>query len=776
MRQKSLLKFSLLSLLMTWIGGGGAGAQSYLSWTYTSNVTLSTDGSNASNCQVEVNSTRYEGIKVGTSSKGGSYTVDVPAGTKYLHLHVAAWKGVTGLSLNISGATTTPTSISLTADEGVSNNTPFTFSGTASSSDFYKVVTLSTVPEVTTTLTFTTSISKRFVVFGVNAEILPTSISLDKTSMTKTVGEDDETLTATVLPSTAYNKTVTWETSNSAVATVSNGIVSFVGEGTADITAKTYNNLTATCAVTVQATSSPNVVLSESNLSFGEIEIGNTKELTFTVTPSNLTGNLTVSCDNDKYTVSPTSIAQDATTAQTITVTAAPTALDDDMDATVTISGGGITSKEVTLSASVYQVAQVTLNATNGSIEKDGEETTGFEGRLNATAMLTAVADDGYIFESWSATGATPATSTSAEQEFTFTGTDVTITANFVVNPYVTVSLTGTDMSNMSDAGTGYGTEKSVTVNGLVWSTNGYQEAKTTDMIQLRARTNDSGVSWIKLPQVPGTIQNIQFDVTNANGGSLDTGSATPTVLNFQTENTENGTIIAKSEDTSSKSKTIDLSDKNYSTGYITAGAGIRVWSIKLTYLPYPASIEAEVGSTGYATFVPEYSVEVPNTVAAYYATAASAETVTLSDVLAIPAGTPVILKGTGTHTFDVTDMTDSEVAEINDNLTASANLLAISDGTKGVNDYVLYNGAEGAGFYKWTGAALAAGRVYLPAASVPAEAAALKIVFADETTAIATVEQATAADSPCYNLSGQRVGKTAKGLYIKDGRKYIVK
>ena len=30
--------------------------------------------------------------------------------------------------------------------------------------------------------------------------------------------------------------------------------------------------------------------------------------------------------------------------------------------------------------------------------------------------------------------------------------------------------------------------------------------------------------------------------------------------------------------------------------------------------------------------------------------------------------------------------------------------------------------------------------------------------------------------DAPVYNLSGQRVGKNAKGVLIKNGKKYVVK
>lgn len=83
--------------------------------------------------------------------------------------------------------------------------------------------------------------------------IIPTTgITLDQTSGTLTEG-DTVTLTATVSPSNASNKSVTWETSNSAVATVVDGVVTALKAGTATITAKTVDGFSATYTLTVEA-------------------------------------------------------------------------------------------------------------------------------------------------------------------------------------------------------------------------------------------------------------------------------------------------------------------------------------------------------------------------------------------------------------------------------------------------------------------------------------------------------------------------------------------
>ena len=78
----------------------------------------------------------------------------------------------------------------------------------------------------------------------------PTSVSLNKTSLTLDVGKG-YTLTKTVSPSNAVTS-YTWSSSNTSVATVDgNGKVTAKKAGTATITVKTSNGKTATCKVTV---------------------------------------------------------------------------------------------------------------------------------------------------------------------------------------------------------------------------------------------------------------------------------------------------------------------------------------------------------------------------------------------------------------------------------------------------------------------------------------------------------------------------------------------
>ena len=114
------------------------------------------------------------------------------------------------------------------------------------------------------------------------------SVSLDKTSLDMTEG-DTATLTATVNPSDASDKTLTWTSSDTSVASVSvNGEVQALKAGTATITVSTANGKTATCVVTVE----PKVIEMQSITLDAEelaLEVGDTHQFLATVLPAETT-------------------------------------------------------------------------------------------------------------------------------------------------------------------------------------------------------------------------------------------------------------------------------------------------------------------------------------------------------------------------------------------------------------------------------------------------------------------------------------------------------
>jgi hypothetical protein len=88
---------------------------------------------------------------------------------------------------------------------------------------------------------------------------------------------------------------------------------------------------------------------------------------------------------------------------------------------------------------------------------------------------------------------------------------------------------------------------------------------------------------------------------------------------------------------------------------------------------------------------------------------------------------------------------------------------------------YVLTNGSN----FVWVKDAgvLAAGKCWIQLPKSPNNARALSIVHEGETTGISTVKTAAdTKDGEWYDLSGRRVALPAKGIYVKNGRKVIVR
>ncbi len=88
------------------------------------------------------------------------------------------------------------------------------------------------------------------------------SVSLNPSSLSLTKKGQTARLSATVSPSNATNKSVTWSSSNNNVATVSNGVVTAVGNGSATITATAADGSgkRASCSITVNIPTTPSNV------------------------------------------------------------------------------------------------------------------------------------------------------------------------------------------------------------------------------------------------------------------------------------------------------------------------------------------------------------------------------------------------------------------------------------------------------------------------------------------------------------------------------------
>ena len=173
--------------------------------------------------------------------------------------------------------------------------------------------------------------------------------------------------------------------------------------------------------------------------------------------------------------------------------------------------------------------------------------------------------------------------------------------------------------------------------------------------------------------------------------------------------------------------------------------------------------IQAKVTDAGWATWIaPCVNFGSTN---AYIIVGSDA---TMTKVTSVPAGTPVLLEGAGTKSFNIIASSTTDV---------SANCLKISNGsaksTTSKPIYVLANGNLGVGFYLWNGAALSSGKVYL---ELPAAASSRTFIgLGGETTGIKNVN-ANVNDNLYFDLQGRRVAQPTKGLYIVNGKKVLVK
>lgn len=117
-------------------------------------------------------------------------------------------------------------------------------------------------------------------------EVPVSSVSMSQATAEMVVGETIS-LSATVLPSNATEKTVTWASSNQSVATVAEGMVTAVSEGQSTITASAGGK-SATCTVTVskKTIDVASVELNKTELSLTE---GESETLVATVKPDDAT-------------------------------------------------------------------------------------------------------------------------------------------------------------------------------------------------------------------------------------------------------------------------------------------------------------------------------------------------------------------------------------------------------------------------------------------------------------------------------------------------------
>ena len=209
------------------------------------------------------------------------------------------------------------------------------------------------------------------------ARVDVTGVTLNKTATTLLIGSN-ETLTATVAPADATNKTVVWTSDDETIATVADGVVTAVGLGTATITATTEDgNFTATCEVTVNPIVVTGVTLDEATAT---LTVGETQTLVATFAPANATNK------NVSWTSNNTAVAS-VSAEGVVTANAVGTAT-----ITVTTEDGSFTATcDITVNASSVKpsLTSVIFNETFAGCDGTGGRDGSFSGSIGTSSIVS---------------------------------------------------------------------------------------------------------------------------------------------------------------------------------------------------------------------------------------------------------------------------------------------------------------------------------------------------------------------------------------------------
>lgn len=175
------------------------------------------------------------------------------------------------------------------------------------------------------------------------------------------------------------------------------------------------------------------------------------------------------------------------------------------------------------------------------------------------------------------------------------------------------------------------------------------------------------------------------------------------------------------------------------------------------------------VGEAKWATAVTHNAVDFTNAegLTAYIATL-EGTTVTLTKATKVPAGTPVVLNGV-TAKADIIE----SAPEVEDNALTWYESYTVNDSYAFI--YALTLGTDGKAKFARVNNGVSFTNKAVIELKQGSGARELNIVFANETTGINAIAAENAAEN-FYNMNGQRVAAPAKGLYIVNGKKVVLK
>ncbi len=233
--------------------------------------------------------------------------------------------------------------------------------------------------------------------------------------------------------------------------------------------------------------------------------------------------------------------------------------------------------------------------------------------------------------------------------------------------------------------------------------------------------------------------------------------------------------------------KDITIADCDGKTGtfYIVLNSQWAAFPITKDYFvpDAPAAVAVEIGAAGAATFSSTEALDFTDvtTVAAYIAKEATSGNSALefTRVYKVPANTGLIVRNAageddGAVSADVPVLAgEADNVEGNLFVAATEEIASLPSVDGEYTNYILNKKNGVLGFYKANGRKVAAGKAYLK--MLTGSGAAEFIGFDGEVTAIESLT-ADKANNEIFDLQGRRVAKAAKGVYIVNGKKVVLK
>ncbi len=180
------------------------------------------------------------------------------------------------------------------------------------------------------------------------------------------------------------------------------------------------------------------------------------------------------------------------------------------------------------------------------------------------------------------------------------------------------------------------------------------------------------------------------------------------------------------------------------------------------------SAVSLTIGSLGWATYYGPAALDFSSVsgVTAYTATCTSGGTFTLTEVSQVPAETPIVLSGSaGTYSVPIT--TSASAVSSNDltgtltGVVAGSNYYALAKIDDSTVGFVLVT--EGIG--------IPGGKAYYSASS-----SARKYFIIDNTTALQSIQKSTTDTDQLFDLQGRKVVNPGKGIYVRNGKKIMIK